>query len=266
MFETIAVPLDTSRFAERALAPATELARAADASLLLLSASSLEADVSYLRATERELGTSVAVRSTVFEDCSAADAIAQVAASPDTLVCLASHGRSGPARLVLGSVTSAVLARVTAPVMVVGPRYATGVDITGGDLVLPIDGSSLAAEAVPTALAFAKAFDMRIWVVNVVQRSSPEVDHGPSDVQDTGLVERIAEELGHEHDRTEGKVLHGHPAGRLVELADSLPAALVVMTTHGRTGLRGATTGSVAMHLVHEAGCPVLVARPAIRS
>jgi nucleotide-binding universal stress UspA family protein len=55
---------------------------------------------------------------------------------------------------------------------------------------------------------------------------------------------------------------NGYPAGAIVDLAEALPAALVAMTTHTRTGLTRFMVGSVTMGVLNSAPCPVLVTRP----
>lgn len=57
-------------------------------------------------------------------------------------------------------------------------------------------------------------------------------------------------------------VVAGHPAERIVSLADSIDADVIVMGTHGRTGLRRFVLGSVAEEVVRRAPCSVLVIRP----
>ena len=53
----------------------------------------------------------------------------------------------------------------------------------------------------------------------------------------------------------------GSPAREVVETARSLPADLIVISTHGRTGLKHVLLGSVTEHVVQRAPCPVLVLR-----
>jgi nucleotide-binding universal stress UspA family protein len=61
--------------------------------------------------------------------------------------------------------------------------------------------------------------------------------------------------------RIETRVLHGSPPREIVDLVLSEKADLVVMGTHGRTGLEHALMGSVAEKVVRKAPCPVLVVR-----
>ena len=260
MYRTIAVPLDTSSFAETALAPAVELARAEDATLVLMSVSDLEETEAYVRRAAAELDDDLTIAPGIEDHEEPADAIARLAGTPDTLVCMATHGRSWPTQLMFGSVATEVLRRVGEPLLLVGPRYLAQAPIVGGDLVLPLDGSELAEQAIPSALAFGKAFGMRIWVVAVLDPASPG-PAGSSDTMEAAMVERAAQDLWHQHDRVEWEVLHGHPAAAIADFAGRVPASLIAMTTHGRTGLRK-VAGSVATRLVHFAPCPVLLHRP----
>jgi universal stress protein A len=56
-------------------------------------------------------------------------------------------------------------------------------------------------------------------------------------------------------------VRHGLPGEEIVETARELPADLIVISTHGRTGLAHVVIGSVAEQVVRHAPCPVLVLR-----
>jgi nucleotide-binding universal stress UspA family protein len=58
--------------------------------------------------------------------------------------------------------------------------------------------------------------------------------------------------------RVRGEILSGHTAKRLADLADRNGAAMVVIGTHGRTGLKKLVMGSVASQVVATAPCPVL--------
>jgi len=54
----------------------------------------------------------------------------------------------------------------------------------------------------------------------------------------------------------------GKPASEILDLAREIGADLILIGTHGHTGLQRLVMGSVAESVVREAGCPVLVARP----
>jgi len=140
--KTILVPLDGSIVAEGALEPAVDLARAAGAKLVLLRAAEahpmpiadpVEAQVSvmggaqdYLAgARDRVMAAGVADVEVSAWYGSPVNAIVEAARfrSADVIV-MSSHGRSGVARLVMGSVTESVLRATTVPVLVIRPDGA----------------------------------------------------------------------------------------------------------------------------------------------
>lgn len=61
----------------------------------------------------------------------------------------------------------------------------------------------------------------------------------------------------------ETTVVEGDPASALCDLAESLPATVMVAGTHGRGGLKRAMLGSVSDHLVRNAPCPIVITPPA---
>jgi nucleotide-binding universal stress UspA family protein len=60
-------------------------------------------------------------------------------------------------------------------------------------------------------------------------------------------------------------ILEGHPGTAIVDAATAEHVDVIVMATHGRSGLGRAVLGSVADHVVGHAGCPVLLVRPVQR-
>jgi nucleotide-binding universal stress UspA family protein len=147
--KTILVPLDGSSVAEAALMPAIDLARDSGATLVLLRAAEapkrpladpVDAQVSVMGeaqgylATARERAMAAGVRDV---DASAwygppVEAIVEAARFRDAdLIVMSSHGRSGVARLVLGSVTETVLRATTVPVLVIRPEGAPLAPVTG---------------------------------------------------------------------------------------------------------------------------------------
>jgi len=140
--KTILVPLDGSSVAEAALTPAVDLAREAGAKLVLLRAAEaharpmadpVEAQVSVIREAQdyltavrgRALAAGVADVEASAWYGPALQAILEAAQFRDAdLIVMSSHGRSGVARLVLGSVTEMVLRATTVAVLVIRPAGA----------------------------------------------------------------------------------------------------------------------------------------------
>ena len=77
----------------------------------------------------------------------------------------------------------------------------------------------------------------------------------------TTALERVVEEFRRENVRAEAVLRSGRPFVEIVRLARELPADLVVMGTHGRSGIRHALIGSVAERVVRKSPCPVLTVK-----
>jgi nucleotide-binding universal stress UspA family protein len=74
-------------------------------------------------------------------------------------------------------------------------------------------------------------------------------------------MDEIVEECRESHEATFGSVRTGTPFLEIINSAKDLPADLVVMGTHGRTGLKHMLIGSVAEKVVRKSPCPVLTVK-----
>ena len=132
------------------------------------------------------------------------------------------------------------------------------------DIVVPLDGSSLAECAIGPAGFMASECWARLHLVRVhVPRG------GDSAAQDAGaraaaagylheMASRLREVSKYE---VRVAVLDGSPALAIADYADRVEADLIVMTTHGRTGAQRRRMGSVASVVAHHVQCPVVLAR-----
>jgi len=269
MFNRILAPVDGTEESARALVPAAAIARACDAPLAVMS---FPMAVSYLESHRAEVAAQVAgVEAPSIEvvvdvtERPVHDEIADdVVGHPGTLVVMASLGQSrlGAA---LGSVGEGVLRDVLGPILMVGPKA----DVAGweprGRILVCVDGSETSEKILPIAAAWTMVFDLEPWVVETLAEG-PGPLTGPGDVgMETSYVSRVAAELrsltGHD---VEYETLHNRDAAKgIVEFAADNDVDLILVATHGRTGLARLAAGSVAMGVVHRAHCPVLVYRPA---
>jgi len=268
VFESIIVPLDGTPEAEVALGPAVELIARQSGTLALLSVTGSDEGVA---ARERYL-MEVAERLEV-----TANAVALVAGRPGAaiagyaadhgpaLVCMASHGQGRLATALFGSVTTEVVRAGVAPVLVVGPQYLASPK-PWSEVVVPLDGSANAAAAVPVATALADVIGAPLQLVEVLDPDQPQVMDDAeiaADVLEDAMLRRVAQGLRAGGVEAEWEVLHDRsPAKGLHRYLTGLERPLVVMATHGRTGLAVATAGSVATALVHDATYPVVLIRP----
>lgn len=261
---SIVVPLDGSDLADRALPVAAALARALAVPVTLLSAGQRagepvpDAELARRASRLRELGVSQVVSSVQ----SGTDPVGAIvgASGPGVAVCMATHGRAGLRKAVLGSVAEAVLRAVREPVLLVGP--ATREPGGSGPLVLTVDGSDTSVSIVPHALGWAAGLGWEVAVVTVT-RPGGRFREGPPAAVD-GVVDGVVARCRDAGRRARREVLQADDvAGAIVDFAANVAAPMVAMATHGRSGLARTALGSVAADVVRRAPCPVLVVRPA---
>lgn len=258
---TIVVPLDGSRFAERALGVAGPLAKRTGADLVLMSAASGGPDEprEYLDDVVRRTGTETAER-IVVTDLPAAEAICSVAGGTDErVVCMTSHGRGGLRWAVLGSVAEDVIASTPRSVVLVGPHCRDDWDAPATDVVVGVDGSERSELVAVEALAWARDLGAELHAAIVIHPLDvPDAEH-PEAL--TGPVEERLRARGVDVRVT---VLRATlPAGALVDYADDLGASMIAMTARARAGVARVALGSVTMGTVNLSRCPVLVAHDA---
>lgn len=193
-------------------------------------------------------------------------ALADLTADHDTLLCVASHGRSAVGELIMGSVSAAVVRQAAAPLILVGPHAPEQPPAPFHDVLVGFDGdghesSRLLAETVRWA-----GYGLRPWLAQVLSvRSSPDV---PTDVAETASLEQAARTLRVRGVEAEWEVLHCRRtdsqsvAHALMGYGEALDNPISVVATHGRTGFAHLTLGSVASTLVHHAPWPVVVIPP----
>lgn len=162
-------------------------------------------------------------------------------------------------------------------------------------ILVPLDGSELAAQALPHAEQIAQGSGAQLILSQIVEThvgfvvapvgtgaSGPGVGAGAGGIgvgvgvavdeeqeqqqaidEATAHLERLATSLQHRKIDTMVDVNTGDPATRIVDYAAANDVDLIVMSTHGRSGLSRWAYGSVANKVLHAAPCPVLVVRPA---
>ena len=141
-------------------------------------------------------------------------------------------------------------------------------------LMVPLDGSEFGRHAIPWALAIAEPAGARVDLVHVLtppyDLGGPEGDKlvlaEAIDSQRAGTEQRLQDLADRLHLGTgiqfSSAVVEGNTADALLRYADESAIDLIVMTTHGRSGLARAVLGSVSDQVVRRSRCPVLLARP----
>jgi nucleotide-binding universal stress UspA family protein len=186
------------------------------------------------------------------------------------LVVVGSHGRGGIARALLGSVAERVVRHAHVSVLVARPVKKTGLVLAATDLSeasLPVvEAAARAAERRNARLVVMTAVDwsQAAWsaVAGAPFGATPVLP--PADVQAqvrAAMSEAMKRELERARANGDVEVVEGFPDSAIPAQAEELGAELVVVGTHGRTGLARLALGSVAEHVVRSAGCSVLVVR-----
>ena len=143
-------------------------------------------------------------------------------------------------------------------------------------IVYPTDFSTAAEVAFDTAQRLARDSQALLLIVHVVDpASAPTVGMAPSPMAMGGVA--LAEDLRNTMDqardelervvpgdpgiRFEHRLIEGAPGDQIPNLAEAEQADLIVMGTHGRSGLKRLLMGSVAETVVRRTHCPVLTLR-----
>ena len=142
-------------------------------------------------------------------------------------------------------------------------------------ILLPTDFSGCANYALPYAAAIARAVDATVICVNVVEPIVPAV--GYTGMAEAMPIAEMSEQMEDSAERelpdvmrcdelrglkVEEVIGHGDAAAEIVRLADEQEVDLIVISSHGRTGLGRIIFGSTAEAVVRHARCPVLVVKP----
>ncbi len=240
----------------------------------------------YLEQIARPLrGDGVEISVAAHEGDAASLIVREAEQEPETLIAMCTHGRSGVGRWVLGSVTDKVLHSTTGFMLIVRADSEEGASpqVDFGTIIIPLDGSPLAEQSLPVVAALAQPLGAKVSLVRAT--SSLEEALGSMSFQEMGTIigpgmpspDELAMELDNEAityldkikeslnqqgvSSVDTRVLHGNPAGAIVDAAQESSGALVAMTTHGRSGAARWILGSVTDRVVRESGDPVLVIR-----
>ena len=308
MYRRILVPLDGSKLAEQVLPHVRVMAKACQVPIVLLKAFDLihppstepahavylDRLFNYYRNDAEEYlghinnslsGLGVPISIVTQEGDAATQIINEAEREPGTITAMATHGRSGISRLVMGSVTNRVLHAVTDPLLIV--RADSAEDVTENmdlkTIIVPVDGSPLAEQVLPHAAQLAQLMGLTVTLLRVtppMEKYHGVVGHnrfeGISGFQfDTyeGLVIEADSQAMRYLDGLEKdlysmgvasvtkRIVRGLADATIIDLARQLPGNLVAMTTHGRSGIGRWVLGSVADGVVRHSGNPVFVIR-----
>ncbi len=297
MFRHLLVPLDGSHLAEAVLPVAAAVSRALGARVTLqhvvepAAPPTVHGDVhltgeaeaeAYLRGVADRLaadGVDAAIqvdRGT--EGADVAVAIARRAAEIGTdLIVLCTHGGGGVQRMLFGRVAEQVLARGETPVLLMTPAAQRDRAFHVRRMLVSLDGSEMSEAALPAATELARAFGAELLAVMVVPtvatltgdtapaaRLMPTAGAALLDAEAAraaDYLDGVRRRLEREGVTATTAVERGEPVRALFDRLARPDVDLMVMATHGRSGVSAVWAGSVASRVVAHAPRPLLLVR-----
>lgn len=206
---------------------------------------------------------------------SAADGIREYAeAQQIDLVVLGTRGQSGLRRLAMGSVAEAVVRQAACPVLTVRAREEAG---EPGDaphqiqrILAPVDFSDTSRRALLYARELAALYEAHVDLLHISAHADFHRGSGADVVYETpeepvSRREREKARLASmaKGGKLEAKVhaVYGYPHGGILDFAEERGTDLIVIGTHGRSGMERVLLGSVAERVIRQAPCPVFTVK-----
>ncbi len=264
----ILVPLDGSSESEVAVGAMMPLVRAYEPEVLLLTVvGAAEAapgpPPQLSKACEALRANRVNASTAVREGKPAEQILACSRERKADLIALATHGRTGVGRLLVGSVTEEVLRHADAPLLVCRPGTVAA---EWKRVLVALDGSPRAELILEDVgpLAGKLGLEMELVRVALPVVSGAGVGEFPIVIPPEDPMPYLNEAVGRlsgQGLRARAVGLEGRAATSILKHAGETGAHLIAMTTHGRTGLSRVLLGSIAEEILRHAPCPVLVRR-----
>jgi len=305
MYKRILVPLDGSELSEVVFPYARELAERLGLEVILFHVYSAEesgelplhrayiehkAEVISRQSAESPTGEAIQVRGELVAGYPAAEILRYAEESDIDLILMATHGRSGIRRWVMGSVADKVLQASSVPVWLVRAGVPEGIVYDKWPrrtMLVPLDGSELAEAVLPHVEALAKQRGAELMEVVLFRVCSPAAALGyyppsarfetptgavhvmPQDyargeeARQRIIAERYLAGLGARLKeaglKVRSEVRVGDPASEILDYTAHNPFNIIVMATHARSGLSRWAYGSVAAKVLQGVTSPVFL-------
>jgi nucleotide-binding universal stress UspA family protein len=287
-FNKILLPLDGSQLAEKALNPAVALAEALSAKIVLLRvvvplSINLDPDLyqrlidegqeeaeRYLSGIQlRSLFSTVPVKGETVVGKAANSILDFVQENGIDLIVMASQGRSGIDRWVYGSVADKILQKANCSLAIIHPQVKTE-PFANQRILVPLDGSMQAERALGPALLLthetaAEMILLRVAEIPPIPKEPVEGWPGIESVmeiaeQDAKMyLRRVQESLIDGRVQINIQVNAGPVAESIIRMANEQQVDLIIMTSHGRSGIDRWVFGSIAGKTLRGAQCATLV-------
>ena len=286
IYNRVLVLLDGSSAAEFAIRFGSDLAAKHDAELILLyldylpvpvgedeyvengarSREQIEAHLDGLRKGLRAAGIRTHIEHVSTRDL-AGTLSKMIEAERVSIVVMSTQGRAAMTRWLFGTGVERALNDFPVPLLLVRPMYQR--------IIVPLDGSRWSESAIPRASELARVHDAELVLLHIYQaRGGDYADQwvlaGQQQIAEQSLGQMqeqlvaMRNRLRQEGLRAREVIIRGSsPAQAICDFVESEDGiSMVVMSTHGRTGLARWLVGSVAQQVIKHARCPVTLVHP----
>ncbi len=264
MDKCLVVPVDDSHRSLDALTAGQALATQMGLRLHLVSVVTKPEEAARRERAVRHAIDDLDADITVLADPSPANGLlAALKSGKGNVCCMATHARGAVSEMVLGSVAQHIVQEYSGPVVVVGPKHPRKWTGPVRTVFVCVDGSPLSEQALAPAAQCAAWLKATLQLVQVLDPDKTHIPEG-GDSGEWVYLRRLAEQLRKDHGvAAEWEVLHGkHAAEAITSFVDDQPGSLLVLSSHGRSGLNRLVMGSVAQEVARTSSSPVWIIRP----
>jgi nucleotide-binding universal stress UspA family protein len=274
-FETILLATDGSEFSAAAETTALELARRCGARLLVtrvvltnpeyealvpdrVQKAEIEAQKQIDKVAEEAKAAGVRAETVLRQGSDPYHEVVRVANEKHAdVVVIGRRSRSDLARLMVGDSTAKVIGLASCSVLV-APRDTR---MPENGVLVATDGSRLGDAAAYSAVRLVSQCNLPLTAVSVVREDSTSEERSEAQA----AVERVRKAAAKEHVKVDAMLQEGRrPETAILEAAKDSGADMIVVGSHGRTGLSRLMMGSVSERVIGNALCPVLVVKASI--
>jgi nucleotide-binding universal stress UspA family protein len=186
-----------------------------------------------------------------------------------TMIVMGRQGRTGLRRLMMGSVTARVIGYSPCDVLVVPSEARQEFK----NILIATDGSKYSVKAADEAICLAKRSGGTLTVISVISDEYAAHENLELTVKQREKIGNKAESDAEKYTReareaaqkeavqAKAFVMSGKPADIIIQMAQEIKADLVVLGSHGRTGVDKLLMGSVAERVIVLSACPILVVK-----
>lgn len=285
--DSILVPTDLSTSARQAMDYAVDLAGRSQAEIHLAYVEVLHGEIveqvhDRLEDWTKDLPEGLRIARHILRGVVAAPPILDLAEEQDVdLIVMGTHGRRGVGRVLLGSVAAEVVQRSRRAVLTVRghdpeDEDAAACSFPPSRILVPVDFSASSEVTVRYAKELAAFYGADLALLHIVEDRFHPAFYGPGMMSvydvDPEIEDKAKVHLTSLYESTPGPsgvfsvhACPGNASREIVERARLLECGLIVIATHGLTGLEHFFLGSVAERVVRLAHCPVFTVKTSVK-